>query len=124
MAARRALTPQERKDIMELVNNYCDRTAISDSQLAKNAGVDQPMVHHLRMGHLKQRTARVTRLELYIYMENARDAVPVGHPAIHPVLQEVNQAIRDFIAAGGDPVLLSSGIRMLAGATAGQADAA
>ena len=47
MAARRALTPQERKDIMELVNNYCDRTAISDSQLAKNAGVDQPMVHHL-----------------------------------------------------------------------------
>lgn len=117
MSNRLALTPHEQHDITTLVNNYCDRTAVSDSQLAKNAGVDQPMIHHARQGHLKQRTARLTRLELYICMENAREAEHPSMDSVHPVLKDVHLAIRDFIAAGGDPVLLSRGIRMLAGAT-------
>jgi hypothetical protein len=124
MTARQALTPEERNDITRLVNEYCARTLISDSQLAKNAGVDQPMVHHARQGHLKQRTARLTRLELYIYMENAALIEDAEAAHVHPVIRDVHLAIHDFIAAGGDPVLLSRGIRMLAGASAIDAIAA
>jgi hypothetical protein len=124
MTARQALDPEERQDIMELVNEYSNRTGISDSQLAKNAGVDQPMIHHARHGNLKLRTARLTRLELYIYMENAAQIDGFDEDRIHPVLRDVHRAIRDFISAGGDPMLLPRGIRMLAGAIGAEAAAA
>ena len=112
MAHRPPLTAEERHDIIALVNDFLAKTGISDSQLAKDAGVDQPMIHNLKKGELKLRTPRLSRLELYIHMKNEQELAGEQHP----VLREVNAAILDFIAAGGDPSLLSRGIRVLAGA--------
>jgi hypothetical protein len=106
MAHHPPLEDADFSKLRAMVNEYARVSGLSDSQIAREAGVDQPMIHTVRHGKLKKRTARVTRLELYISIRLGR---------AHPVKTEMDQAVSKFISAGGDVALLPRGIAMLAG---------
>jgi hypothetical protein len=113
MARQAPLAEADRHRIAEEVKEALILLRISDSELARRAGVDQPMVFNVKNERIRKRTPRVRRLELYVHMI-------LGRP--DETADRVQQAIRAYLAAGGDVEVLCSSIEILAKAFGGPRD--
>lgn len=112
MARHQPLDDAERERITASVKKLLAQQEISVSELARRAGVDQPMAFNVTTGRFKKRTPKLMRLELYVHMK-------LG--LVDPIREDVDRALEAFIASGGDVRLLAPGIGMLAAASAAAA---
>ena len=104
MARHEAVDAAGHDAITAEINDYLERTRISDTDLANRTGVAQSFIWNLKRGNFQRITPRLRRVRQYIHMEaKAPDKAVEG----------VNEAIQGFIRAGGDLAVLRSGIEML-----------
>lgn len=94
----------------------------SQVELARGAGVDQPLVSRAQRSKLIRYTDRVGRLDEYVSMRIA--TLPMRRPdEVDPLEDGVHSQVidrcREFLAGGGDPNLLLDQLALLrrAGAT-------
>lgn len=111
MARHEPIDAEHRQNIVVSVNNFLSEAGISDSELARRAGVPQTFVWHVRRGGFVKLTPRLRRLLQYIHIEAALPDAAV---------EEVLRATKRFLAAGGDLAVLASGIELMTKAYAGQ----
>lgn len=76
----------------------------TQAKLAKELNVDQPWVSNLVRGSLTQASERVRAAHIYVTNALSSDDIP----------QSVIDAVRGYIALGGDPSLLAEWIWRLA----------
>lgn len=103
MAAYENLSPNEIDDIATSVNNLLTLTGKSLAQVAREAGVNQPMAHRVAHRMIKKRTPAVRRLELYVHMMLGERSTPD--------LESLDKDIFAYLKAGGDISALQALIR-------------
>lgn len=70
------------------------RFRVSLSELARRAGVNQPMAHRARMGNIQLRTPNIRRLQLYVSIALSKtDAEDV---------RRLDASVLAFLSAGGN----------------------
>lgn len=103
MAAYENLSPGDIENIATSVNNLLTLTGMPVAQLAREAGVNQPMAHRVAHGMIKKRTPAVRRLELYVHIRlDVRSA---------PDVASLDKDVLAYLKAGGDISALRALIR-------------
>lgn len=110
MSRHETIDAEHHQNIVFRVNDFLSRSGLSDSELARRAGVPQTFVWHVRRGGFVKSTPRLRRLLQYIHMELALPDEAVD---------EVMRAAKGFLAVGGDLKVLASGIELMTKAYAG-----
>jgi hypothetical protein len=87
------MNQHEIQELADTVNSACENTGWSANELAKRAGVSQPMVHRVIHGQIRKITPNVRRLMLYIRITSGRGE--------SPDFTDLNDIVLRYLAAGG-----------------------
>ncbi|MBY5700927.1 helix-turn-helix domain-containing protein [Rhizobium leguminosarum] len=93
MSSYKSLSEFEIQDLATSVNNSRIKAGWSVNELAKRAGVSQPMVHRVVHGRIRKITPNIRRLLLYIRITSGLGETPD--------FSDLNDTFLGYLAAGG-----------------------
>jgi predicted transcriptional regulator len=87
------MSPTEVAELAKTLAKAQEKQNISLNELAKRAGVNQPMAHRVKAGKIQVRTPNVQRLELYVRI--------TLQDYDSPDVVRINNSILGFLSSGG-----------------------